>query len=167
MREATGADVAITHGGGIRADRTYPAGTKLTRADVLSELPFGNKTVLIEVIGADIVAALEHGVGAIETGAGRYPHVSGMSFRFDASKPAGERVSDVMVDGAPITLDRTYRLATNDFMGRGGDGYAMFEGRPEVIDANAGELMASQVIRHIEAAATIAPAAEGRVTRLD
>src|SRR5690606_19216823 len=43
MREAVGADIAILNGGAIRADRDYPAGTELTRADIFSELPFGNK----------------------------------------------------------------------------------------------------------------------------
>jgi 2',3'-cyclic-nucleotide 2'-phosphodiesterase (5'-nucleotidase family) len=55
-REAVGADVAITNGGGIRANKEYPAGATLTRRDILSELPFGNKTVKIEVKGADILA---------------------------------------------------------------------------------------------------------------
>ena len=53
MREAVGADVAITNGGGIRADREYPAGTKLTRGDIFAELPFGNKTVKLELTGAE------------------------------------------------------------------------------------------------------------------
>ena len=52
MREAVGADIGITNGGGIRADREYPAGTKLTRGDILAELPFGNKTVKLELTGA-------------------------------------------------------------------------------------------------------------------
>ena len=51
MREAVDADVGITNGGGIRADREYPAGTVLTRGDVLAELPFGNVTVKLELTG--------------------------------------------------------------------------------------------------------------------
>ena len=167
MRATTGADVAITNGGGIRADRTYEPGTVLTRRDVQSELPFGNKTILIEVTGADIIAALENGVSAIEDGGGRYPHVSGMSFAFDAAKEAGSRVTEVMVGGALVDPAKTYTLATNDFMGNGGDGYAMFRGANRIVDANAGELMAAQVIRFIEGEGTISPTAEGRVTRLN
>jgi hypothetical protein len=43
----------------------------------------------------------------------------------------------------------------------------MFIDKPRIVDANAGSLMAAQVIDHIAAAGSIAPAAEGRVTRLD
>ena len=167
MRAATDADVALTNGGGIRADRVYPSGTILLRRDIQSELPFGNKTILLEVTGADLHAALENGVSGIEAGAGRFPHVSGMAFRFDASKPPGSRVDGVTVGGEPLDLSRTYRLATNDFLGRGGDGYDMLAGAPRLIDAAAGKLMAAQVIDAIAAAGEIAPRIEGRIVRLE
>lgn len=166
MRAETGADVAITNGGGIRGDTQYEAGTVITRRDVLTELPFGNKTVLLEISGASIIAALENGVSAIEDGGGRYPHVSGMTFSFDPSNPAGERVVEVMVGGAEIDVSATYLLATNDFMGKGGDGYSMFASLPSVIEANAAELMAAQVIRAFETG-TAVPVLDGRVTQIE
>ena len=167
MRAATGADVALINGGGIRADKVYPPGTVLTRRDLRSELPFGNKTVVLEVAGADLHAALEHGVSGIAKGAGRFAHVSGMAYRFDASKPAGRRIVAVTVGGAPLDPARTYRLATFDFLGRGGDGYAMFAGAPRIVDANAGALAVAQVIEATAAAGEVAPRAEGRIVRLD
>ncbi|GGB49802.1 multifunctional 2',3'-cyclic-nucleotide 2'-phosphodiesterase/5'-nucleotidase/3'-nucleotidase [Roseibium aquae] len=166
MRLETGADVAITNGGGIRGDTTYEPGTVITRRDILTELPFGNKTVLLEVSGADILAALENGVSAVEDGGGRFPHVSGMTFAFDSSKPAGSRVSGVMIGGAPLDEGVTYLLATNDFMGNGGDGYAMFAGKPSVIEANAAELMAAQVIRAFETGGAV-PTLDGRITQIN
>lgn len=167
MRQAVGADVALSNGGGIRADRTYEPGTVLTRRDIQSELPFGNKTILIEITGADLRAALENGVSQVEQGGGRFPHVSGLTFSYDGSRPAGERVVEVMVDGKPLDDAAKLTLATNDFMGNGGDGYEVFVGKPRIVDANAAELMASQVIDYIAAAGTIAPTVEGRITRLD
>ena len=167
MRAATGADVALTNGGGIRADKVYPPGTVLLRRDVQSELPFGNKTIVLEVTGADLLAALENGVGGVEAGAGRFPHVSGMAFRFDASKLPGSRIAEVTVGGEPLDPSRSYRLATNDFLGRGGDGYHMFAGAPRLVDAAAGKLMAAQVIEAIAAIGEIAPQVEGRIVRVD
>ncbi|MEM6634724.1 MAG: 5'-nucleotidase C-terminal domain-containing protein [Pseudomonadota bacterium] len=165
MRAETGADVAITNGGGIRGDTTYEPGTVITRRDVLTELPFGNKTVLLEVSGTDVLAALENGVSAVEDGSGRFPHVSGMTFAFDASLDAGGRVSEVMISGTPLDEGKTYLLATNDFMGAGGDGYAMFAGKPSVIEENAAELMAAQVMRAFETG-TAVPTLDGRVTEV-
>ena len=89
MRIAVGSDIALTNGGGIRGDTIYPAGSEITGKLVLTELPFGNKTVKLALSGARIREALEHGVGKV--GSGAFPHVSGLSFSFDASKPKGER----------------------------------------------------------------------------
>jgi 2',3'-cyclic-nucleotide 2'-phosphodiesterase (5'-nucleotidase family) len=163
MREATGADLAITNGGGIRGDTSYPAGTTLKRRDVLAELPFGNKTVLLEVDGATILAALENGFSQVEDGAGRFPQVAGMSVEVDLTVPPGGRVRQVTIGGAPIDPARTYRLATNDFMARGGDGYAMLKSGRTIIGPIDGTLMASQVIAAIEQAGSVAPAVEGRI----
>jgi 5'-nucleotidase / UDP-sugar diphosphatase len=168
MREAVGADVAITNGGGIRADKLYPAGTTLTRRDVLSELPFGNKTVKLEVKGADILAALENGLSqAEEGGGGRFPQVSGMTVAYDVRRPARSRVVEVKVGGRPLDPAATYTLATNDYMARGGDGYAALAGARNLIDPAAARLMASQVIDHVAGRGTVSPKVEGRIVRVE
>lgn len=163
MREATGADAALTNGGGIRADRIYDPGTVLSRRDIISELPFGNKTVVLEVSGADLLAALENGFSDVEGQSGRFPHLSGMTAEVDLAAEPGSRVIAVTVAGQPLDTEATYSLATNDFLARGGDGYASFIDRPTIIDAMAGQLMASQVIDHVADRGTVAPAVEGRI----
>ena len=147
----------------FRAERAYAPGTKLTRRDIQSELPFGNKTVTLRLTGAEIIAALENGFGRIEDMSGRFPHVSGMRVVYDPSAKPGSRVVSVMVGDAPLDENRTYVLATNDFLARGGDGYDVFVDAPRVIDEIAGRLMAAQVIEYVEAAGTVSPAVEGRL----
>ena len=166
LRAATGADVALTNGGGIRGDTTYPAGTELTRKDILTELPFGNVTVLAEVAGTDLLAALENGVSQVEDTAGRFPQVSGLGFTYDPSRPPGARIVEVTVGGSPLDPARTYRLATNDYLLGGGDGYAsLTRGRP-IIDPSAGTLLASTLINYVTAlGGEIAPGGEGRIVR--
>jgi 5'-nucleotidase/UDP-sugar diphosphatase len=61
VHKAAAAEIAIINGGGIRGNRLYAAGTKLTKRDVLDELPIGNKTVLTIVAGSAILSALENG----------------------------------------------------------------------------------------------------------
>ncbi len=48
LRHAAGAEIGLMNGGGIRGNRTYPADSALTRRDVLTELPFGNTSVLVK-----------------------------------------------------------------------------------------------------------------------
>ena len=163
MRAAVGADVALTNGGGIRGDRTYDAGDILTRKDVLTELPFGNVTVLIELSGADLLAALENGVSEVENGAGRFPQVSGLTFEYDAAAPKGGRVTEAMVGGKTLEPGQLYTVATNDYMQGGGDGYSALKKGKALIDAAGAKLMATGVMDYITAHAPVAPKIEGRI----
>jgi 2',3'-cyclic-nucleotide 2'-phosphodiesterase (5'-nucleotidase family) len=166
MRAATGADVAIMNGGGIRGDRTYDAGAKLTRRDILTELPFGNVTMVTELPGAQILLALENAVSQVEKGSGRFAQVSGMTFAFDASAEAGARVSDVMVAGAALEADKIYKVAVNDYILGGGDGYAALGGGKLLTNAGGGNLVANDVMAYVEGLGKIAPTVEGRITKL-
>ncbi|MCB2128445.1 MAG: 5'-nucleotidase C-terminal domain-containing protein [Rhodobacteraceae bacterium] len=166
IRAATGADIAIANGGGIRADRTYDPGTVLTRRDILTELPFGNVTVLTELPGSQILAALENGVSQVEKGAGRFAQVSGVSFAFDPSAPAGSRVSEVMVGDAPLDMDKLYKVAANDYILGGGDGYSALGGGRVIINAGNGNLMANDVIDYIAGMGKITTGVEGRIRKL-
>ena len=165
MRAAAKADVAITNGGGIRADRVYAAGTVLTRKDILSELPFGNVTVLTEVKGAALCTALENGFSQVEDGAGRFPQVSGMRVEVDLRLPVGKRVLLVTIGDKPLDPAATYKVATNDFMLGGGDGYTALAGGNVLIDARGGDIMANDVIDFVLRAGRIDAKVEGRIVK--
>lgn len=127
MIELTGADMAITNGGGIRA--SIAAGD-ITMKDMVTVFPFGNTVMVKEITGKDIVAALEHGTSDYPNEKGAFPHVAGITFTLNGFAPAGERITDVKIGGQKIELDKTYEVATNDFMATGGDGYTMFKAYP-------------------------------------
>ena len=122
-----GITIAVQNGGGVRA--TIKAGT-VTMGDVLTVLPFQNTVATFQIKGADLVAALENGVSKVEEGAGRFAQVAGMKYTFDINKPAGGRVSDVMVaeGGAFVPIDpaKTYGVVTNNYVRTGGDGFKVF-----------------------------------------
>src|SRR6185503_15755625 len=127
FRTSTRADVALMNGGSIRADEIINKGT-LTRRDVLSILPFKNKVVKVEVSGATLREALEHGVArsAEDAEPGRFPHVSGIRFTFDARRPPGSRIVELTINGKPLDPKKSYTLATSDYVALdGGDGYEM------------------------------------------
>jgi 2',3'-cyclic-nucleotide 2'-phosphodiesterase (5'-nucleotidase family) len=166
LRDATGADIALMNGGGIRGDTTYEAGRKLTRRDILTELPFGNVTVVTELPGSQVLLALENAVSQVEKGAGRFAQVSGVTFAFDASAPAGSRVSEVMVGGAPLEADKVYTVAVNDFILGGGDGFDALGGGRIVTEGPTGQLMANDVMVYVEKLGTVNVGVEGRIQKL-
>ncbi len=163
MREVLKADVAITNGGGIRADALRPAGSKITRKDIFAELPFGNVGVVTELKGSDLLSALEHGVSKVEEKAGRFPQVSGVTFTYDPKLPSGTRVIEAKVGGRPLDPAATYKVATNDYMLKGGDGYGALTRGNVIVDASGAVLMATIVMDYVEAKKTVAPKLEGRI----
>lgn len=160
MRMSTGADVAFTNGGGIRA--SIDVGD-ITVNEILTSFPFTNTLAVIEVTGAELLAAIEHGVKDYPAAAGQFPHVSGMKYTFDAGKPAGFRVTMVMIGDEALDPAKTYKVVTNDFMAVGGDGYTMFSNKPFVGE---GGLLSDVLIEYVEANVEISPAVEGRVTAI-
>ncbi|MGL5675058.1 MAG: bifunctional metallophosphatase/5'-nucleotidase [Cellulosilyticaceae bacterium] len=133
MLKETGAQIAMTNGGGIRA--SIPAG-KITKKQLVTVFPFANTVMVKELSGADVVAALEHGVSKYPEQNGAFAHVAGITFTLDASKEAGSRVSNVKVAGKALEMDAYYTVATNDFVAVGGDGYEMFKAYPIKAEVN-------------------------------
>ena len=160
MRAQTGAQIAIINGGSIRGNRQYAAGHRLTRRDILTELPFGSKTVLTTVTGAQVRAALENGLSQI--GAGRFPQVSGMVVVANAHAPVGARVVSIEVDGKPLDAGKSYTLATYDFMLRGGDGYGALRD-PAATEDYGDRLVANDVMVHARKLGEVSARVEGRI----
>ncbi len=163
MRTSSKADVALMNAGGIRAAKVYPAGSTLTRRDVLAELPFGNRVVTLEVSGRDLKRALENGLSALPDNAGRFLQVSGLTLEGALSRPAGSRVTAVRVGGAPLDENKIYRVATNDYLSRGGDDFTMFRDAPRVLPDGDSPLLINEVMAYVRRLGTLRTGVEGRV----
>ena len=163
LRARLGADVAFVNGGAIRGDRTYKGGHVLTSKDVVAELPFANKAVLLEVSGADLRTSIEHGLSGLPEREGRFLQVSGLSFTYDPSAPVGSRVRTIAVAGVPLDPEKRYRLATNEYVAAGGDGFETLSRAKVMAGPEEGELVSTIVIESIVRAQKIAPKVDGRI----
>ena len=145
MLNETGADIAITNGGGIRD--SIEAGD-ITKDSIIKVLPFGNYIVTKKVKGSDIVAALEHGM--VE-GSGSFAHFAGITVETkkesDEEGVTRHKVLSVKINGEDLDLNKEYVLATNDFMAVGGDGYTMFNDYPTLNEYSA---LDESLIKYIE-----------------
>lgn len=140
-RNLSGADIAFVNGGGIR--KQINAGD-ITLDDIYSVHPFGNTMCIIRVTGQQVLDALEWGSRDVPGECGGFLQVSGLTYEIhtgiasSAQKDengmfagvTGEyRVKNVMVGGEPLDLEKTYTLASHNYMLLNqGDGYAMFAG---------------------------------------
>jgi 2',3'-cyclic-nucleotide 2'-phosphodiesterase (5'-nucleotidase family) len=163
LRASMGADIALVNGGGFRGNRSYEPGTQLTRRDVLRELPFGNKAYLLELSGAQLRSVLEQAFAKAERLTGAFPQVSGLTIRADVTRPAGDRVVSVSVNGKPLDAAATYTLATNDFLARGGDGYEALKQTRQLVGATDAKLLAELIMARLGAQDEVAPSIEQRI----
>ncbi|KIL99257.1 5'-nucleotidase [Paramagnetospirillum magnetotacticum MS-1] len=164
LRAHFDADMALINGGGLRGNRQYQPGSGLTRRDLLSEMPFGNTVMMVEVSGAQMLSVLEYTLSAVERKAGRFPQVSGISLTYDSTKPPGKRIILAQIGGKALEPKRLYRLATTDYLAGGGDGYQPLKDGKVLVNAEAAPLLVNVVSDYVAAQGTVAPKVEGRVT---
>lgn len=179
LRKTAGADAAIINGGTIR---TSIKKGRIKVSDVYAVVPFDNYIVAIKLTGKQIRETLEHGVSAMDEGAGRFPQISGIAFTYNRHAQAGHRVKDVFIGGHPLAADKEYTVATNDFLAAGGDGYRAFGDAvksskdfaviggamkgDKLVYSNAGKWLRDVVIEFIKSKKEISPKVEGRIQKV-
>lgn len=119
VREAAGADIGLMPSGALRKD--LPAGP-LRRVDMLDAFPFEDRIASVNVRGILLRRILEQGL-SLERG---MLQVSGLQLRYDPTRPVGQRLGDVTVNGEPLQDDAQYSLGTVEIVAQGGDAYTQF-----------------------------------------
>ena len=180
-RAELGADIGLSNGGGIRS--VIKPGN-ITYNDTLAVFPYGNMGCVIEATGQQIKDALEMASRNCPEESGGFLQVSGLTYTIDTSVKSGVqtddkgnftgvsgpyRVTDIRVGGEPIDLNKTYTVASHNYMlKQGGDGMTMFKGcnviRDEVmVDVD----ILSSYIRRMGGSVTSEyanPGGQGRIT---
>lgn len=193
-RAASGADIALIQGGGIRAD--LPKGD-ITYADLLAIHPWSNTLCVAEASGKEILDALEFGARFVEAEYaseekalgenGGFLQVSGLRFCIDTnvdsavetdenemflSVAGAYRVSDVEVQNAdgsysPLDLEKTYTAASTDYLIKDyGDGYSMFADNALLIDEGMVDyqMLADYIQKSLNGNLSAYADVEGRIT---
>ncbi len=163
MRAAVDADIALINGGGIRGNKLYRPGHLFSRRDVLTELPFRNLTMLFEMRGAQVRKVLENGLSSAEAEFGKFPQISGGRLTAELKRPPGQRITAITINGKPLDDKALYKVATNDYLARGREGYTMFVNARKLIGKNDAKLVANDVMVFIRKNSPLSPKVEGRI----
>lgn len=162
-----GAQIAFMNAGGLRADLVPDAAGNVTFGQIYAVQPFGNILVVRSYTGAQLKAILEQqfdsGSNTIER-----PNVllvsSGFTYSYDKRRPAGQRVSDLRLNGAAIEDGRSYRVSLSNFLLGGGDNFTAFAvGTDEAGGGQDLEALEAYLAAHPR----LAPPATNRIRRLD
>ncbi len=110
FRRVAGADVGLVNSGGLRAGG--PLADEVTRADLVSLIPFEEPLAVAHVSGARLREALgtAHGVGEPDRW---HVHLAGARVVYDTEAGA---VRELCVDGDPVDAETTYAVALPDFL---------------------------------------------------
>jgi len=156
-----GAVVAFMNPGGIRGD--IPAGP-VTYGQLFTVQPFNNVMTVMTCTGAQIDALLEQ---QFRAGGNTILQVSnGLTYTWDAAAPIGDRVEigSVKIGGVAISPLQSYRVAMNNFLATGGDGFGVFT---QCTNPLGGEIDLDALVRYFELNSPVAPGPQNRITRVN
>ncbi|MCA0295484.1 MAG: 5'-nucleotidase C-terminal domain-containing protein [Actinobacteria bacterium] len=173
-----GVDAAYTNSGGLRADllcsppSAGEQACEITWGEMFAVLPFGNRSVILTLTGAQLEQAFLNGFSPVCDSAiatGRFPQVSGLRATFTCNGKTPEVTGMWKTpDGiggtqTPIGDTDTVRIVTNDFMFTGGDGYTMFAGGTDVLQP--GDDLLEVTVDYVTTNSPVNPVVEGRLTQ--
>lgn len=116
------------NGGNVRGGMSIG---NVTRKDIVTAAPFGNLIGVLTLTGAELWKILEH--SSSQHRLGGFLQTSGIRYQFNSKKPIGQRLEWVRIRCADCAVPsyadldptKTYKVATNDYLARGGDNYTM------------------------------------------
>ena len=173
-----GVDAAYTNSGGLRANLVFQppsAGEQpgeITWGEVFAVLPFGNRSTILTLTGAQLQTAFLNGFTpfcdpGFAGGTGRFPQISGLKVQFhcNGTTPVVDNMwkapNGVGGTLTPIVPADSIRIVTNDFMFGGGDGYTVFASGTNV--AQPGDDLLQVTVDYITANSPVDPVVEGRI----
>ena len=121
IRDVTGADVSIYNGGGFR---TIWKEGNISVANVFEMSPFDNNIVTFSMTGEELINMLKQTEES--TTYGLYP-VSGLKLQILQTSNSKQLISAKLFDGIndiEIEKNKTYKVASNNFLLNGGDDFA-------------------------------------------
>ncbi|WP_318197706.1 bifunctional metallophosphatase/5'-nucleotidase [Streptomyces sp. MCL20-2] len=168
-----GAEVAFMNPGGIRADLVHKASGSegdgvVTYGEAFTVQPFTNMMNVVDLTGAQLVSALQQQVSGPNEASPKILQVSkGLTYTLDLTKSGADRVvaGTIKLNGEAIDPARTYRVAMNEFLAGGGDGFpALGQGTNKLVGASDLDLFNAYLAAHSTATAPLAPPATDRIT---
>ncbi|MFG3056594.1 bifunctional metallophosphatase/5'-nucleotidase [Kitasatospora sp. NPDC048239] len=167
-----GAQVAFMNPGGIRSDLVYKAtGAEgdgvVTYGEAFTVQPFTNMMQVKTLTGAQLVQLLQQQVsGSNEASPKVLQSSKGLTYTLDMRKAGADRVlvDSIRLNGAPVDPAAKYRVAANEFLAGGGDGFPAFAaGTDKLVGASDLDVFAAYLGAHSTAAAPLKAPAQDRI----
>jgi 5'-nucleotidase len=133
--ERGGAQISFINSGGVRTDLIPRADGSVTYGQIFALEPFGNTLVVRTLTGAQLKILLEHQFDEKGLRPSTLVPSANFHFAFDLSKPQGEHIVAMTLDGKAVDPNGRYRVVVNSFLATGGDGYTVLTQGTDPFDA--------------------------------
>jgi 5'-nucleotidase len=137
--KAARAQLALVNATGVRVALVPAADGSVTYGQAFSMMPFTNHVVVKALTGAQLKALLEQQFQKPSYPAGATPSLlvpsARFAFDFDLARPIGSRVVAIRLNGRRISPRARYRVAVNNYLANGGDGYSVLTQGTDATDA--------------------------------
>jgi 5'-nucleotidase len=127
-----GAQIALMNPDGLRVDIVPGADGTVTFGSLFAAQPFSNAVMVKTMTTAQIRAVLEQQFNDPQWTRILSPS-QGFRFSYDMSKPEGQRILAMSLNGVPLAEDGRYRVAMNSFLASGGDKFSVFKDGTEAV----------------------------------
>ncbi|WP_181765512.1 bifunctional metallophosphatase/5'-nucleotidase [Streptomyces albidus (ex Kaewkla and Franco 2022)] len=167
-----GAQLALMNPGGIRSDLVHAASGSegdgvVTYGEGFTVQPFTNMMTAIDLTGEQLITALEQQVSGANEATPKILQVSeGFSYTLDMTKSGKDRVvkDSVKLDDKAIDPAKTYRVAMNEFLAGGGDGFAAFkDGKDKLVGSSDLDALEAYFGEHSSSSDPLAPPKADRI----
>lgn len=168
-----GAELALMNPGGIRSDLAYAASGSegdgvVTYGEAFTVQPFTNMLTAVGLTGEQLLTALRQQVSGSNEASPKILQISeGFTYTLDLTRSGADRIvtDSVRLNGEPIDPQRTYRVAMNEFLAGGGDGFAVFKEATDKYVGNSDlDAFTAYLGAHSSAEAPLAPPKADRIT---
>ncbi|MGW1074379.1 bifunctional metallophosphatase/5'-nucleotidase [Streptomyces sp. NPDC002537] len=168
-----GAQIALMNPGGIRSDLAYKASGSegdgvVTYGEAFTVQPFANLMATVDLTGAQLIALLQQQVSGPNEAEPKILQVSkGLTYTLDLTKKGAARIdlATLKLNGAAIDPAKTYRVAANEFLAGGGDGFPAFKnGGNKHLGATDVDALIGYLTAHSSKAGPLAPPKADRIT---
>ncbi|WP_371498551.1 bifunctional metallophosphatase/5'-nucleotidase [Kitasatospora sp. NBC_00374] len=171
-KEKGGAQIAFMNPGGIRSDLVFKASGAegdgvVTYGEAFTVQPFTNMMQVKTLTGAQIVQLLQQQVsGPNEAAPKILQNSAGFTYTLDMTKTGAARVlvDSVKLNGTAIDPAASYRVAANEFLAGGGDGFPAFAaGTDKLVGASDLDLFAAYLGANSKAGSPLKVPAQDRI----
>ncbi|MFB6436144.1 bifunctional metallophosphatase/5'-nucleotidase [Streptomyces sp. NPDC056411] len=168
-----GAQLALMNPGGIRSDLAFKASGSegdgvVTYGEAFTVQPFTNMMNVVDLTGAQLLAALQQQVSGPNEASPKILQVSqGLTYTLDMTKKGADRVvkNSVKLGGAALDPAKTYRVAMNEFLAGGGDGFPAFkDGKNKYVGPSDLDALTAYLTAHSSADHPLTPPKADRIT---